>query len=104
MNTHTTAVAAFCRNLSLGTKGQEYSPEAAASLLKAVTYERDLANARIRDLETTCLPSVQAAERTGFAKGFRAGVTTAAQLEVDPVTADAIAALQPNYALAVETN
>ena len=103
MNTHSTAVARFCLALKLGTLGQEYSQEAAANLLEALSYERDLANDRIRDLETTCLPSVQAAERNGFAKGFRAGVTRAAQMEVNPTTADAITQLQPNFALAAET-
>ena len=91
------------RGLTIGAMTQEHGPQQVARVIETLCRERDGATARIRELESVCLPSVQIAERNGYAKGFRAGTMAAAQMERDPMTADAIAALQPNYALAGES-
>ena len=91
----------MCKFLRLGHPSSEFGPNAAADMIETLANELTQANARIRELETTCLPSVQTAERNGFAKGFRAAAIQAAQMETDPDTADAIAQMQPNFILAV---
>jgi hypothetical protein len=96
-----TDTARFCRFLRVGHQSSEFSPNAAADLIESLAHERDGMAARIRELETVCLPSVQSAERNAYARGFRAGTMAAAQMERDPDTADAIISLQPNFALAV---
>jgi hypothetical protein len=103
VRTEPSVVFAFCRYLRLGSQANEHSPNKAADLIEALDQERTSAAARIRELENVCLPSIQQAERNAYARGFRAGAIAAAQMETDPVTADAIAALQPNFALAGES-
>lgn len=103
MKIDTVTLSDLVRRLTIGTMTQEHNPQAVAKVINDLCQERDSATARIRELETICLPSVQIAERNGYAKGFRAGAMAAAQMERDPMTADAIAALQPNYALAGES-
>ena len=103
MRTEPSAVFAFCRYLRMGSQTSEHSPNRAADMIEALDQERTNAHARIRELENVCLPSIQTAERNAYARGFRAGTIAAAQMEADPVTADAIVALQPNFALAGES-
>jgi len=103
MKIDTVTLSDLVRRLTIGALTSEHRPQEVAKILAAVMQERDSATARIRELEQVCLPSVQIAERNGYAKGFRAGTMAAAQMERDPDIADAIAALQPNYALAGES-
>ena len=103
MRTDPATLIDLCRRLKTGAMTQEHNPQAVASVIEDLSLNIANANARIRELETVCLPSVQTAERNAYARGFRAGAIAAAQMEADPVTADAIAALRPNFALAGES-
>jgi hypothetical protein len=103
MKIDTVTLSDLVRRLTVGAMTNEHNPQAVAKVINDLCRERDSATARIRELEQVCLPSVQIAERNGYAKGFRAGIMAAAQMERDPMTADAIAALQPDYALAGES-
>jgi len=103
MNTDTATCSDLVRRLTTGDMTADHGPEPVARVIEALYRERDAVTARVRELETVCLPSVQRAERNGYARGFRAATMAAAMLEVDPFTADAIVALQPNFALAGET-
>ena len=97
----------LCRRLKVGMMTNEHSPQTVASVIEDLSLDLSHANARIRELETVCLPSVQIAERNGYAKGFRAGTMAAAQMERDPEVADAIVALRRavlgSYELGAET-
>ena len=102
MKTDDHTVYHFSRNLRLGNLTSEYAPDKAADLIDALRRERDDANERIRELETTALPSTTLAERNGYAKGFTAAKRAAAQMLADSNSAAAVANLQPNFALATE--
>jgi hypothetical protein len=93
--------ARMVRFLRLGHPSSEFGPNAAADMIEKLANDLAQANARVRELETTCLPSVETAERNGFARGFRAAAVQAAQMEADPDTADAIARMQPSFVLSV---
>lgn len=103
VNIDTVTLSDLVRRLTIGAMTAEHGPQQVAGVIEKLCSERDSATARIRELETICLPSVQIAERNGYAKGFRAGTMAAAQMERDPEVADAIAALRPDYALAGES-
>lgn len=103
MKIDTVTLSDLVRRLTIGAMTNEHNPQAVAKVINDLCQERDSATARIRELETTCLPSLQIAERNGYAKGFRAAAMAAAQMEADPVTADAIAQLRPDFALAGES-
>jgi hypothetical protein len=99
----TVTLSDLVRRLTIGAMTAEHGPQQVAKTIEALCQDRDNATARIRELESVCLPSIQQAERNAYARGFRAGAIAAAQMELDPATADAIAALQPNFALAGES-
>ena len=103
MKTDTVSLTDLVRRLTTGAMTQEHGPQQVAKVIETLCQERDGATARIRELETVCLPSIQTAERNAYARGFRAGTIAAAQMEADPVTADAIAQLRPDFALAGES-
>ena len=103
MKIDTVTLSDLVRRLTIGAMTQEHNPQTVAKVINDLCQDRDNATARIRELENICLPSIQQAERNAYARGFRAGAIAAAQMETDPVTADAMAALQPNFALAGES-